>query len=215
MELTGGIHRVDGVRGANCYLVPGADGLYLVDTGMPNNALRVLRYLKSLDRAAKDLRMILLTHSDIDHAGSAAELRRKTGAKIAIHEADAPVVSGQAEGKKVKGALGALFRVMSKLMRIEKFQADVILKDGEKVGPVTVIATPGHTQGSVCFLHEGSQTLLAGDALRTNRGGDVVTPPQVMNFDNSRTWESAERISTLSFEALLPGHGQPLLQSAA
>jgi len=123
--------------------------------------------------------------------------------------------SRQAEGKKVKGALGALFRVMSKLMRIEKFQADVILKDGEKVGPVTVIATPGHTQGSVCFLHEGSQTLLAGDALRTNRGGDVVTPPQVMNFDNSRTWESAERISTLSFEALLPGHGQPLLQSAA
>jgi hypothetical protein len=32
VELTGGIHRVDGVRGANCYFVPGADGLYLVDT---------------------------------------------------------------------------------------------------------------------------------------------------------------------------------------
>jgi glyoxylase-like metal-dependent hydrolase (beta-lactamase superfamily II) len=126
MELTGEIHRVDGVRGANCYLVPGADGLYLVDAGMPSNALRVLRYLTSLHKAAKDLRMILLTHSDIDHAGSAAELRRKTGAKIAIHEADAPVVSGQAEGKK--GAMGALFRVMSKLMRIEKFQADVILR---------------------------------------------------------------------------------------
>jgi hypothetical protein len=35
----------------------------------------------------------------------------------------------------VKVALGALFRVMSKLMRIEKFQVDVIFKDGEKVGP--------------------------------------------------------------------------------
>ena len=195
--------------------MPGADGLYLVDTVVPNNALRVLRYLKSLGRAPKDLRMILFTHYDIDHAGSAAELRRKTGAMIAIHEADAPVVSGQAEGKTVKGTFGALFRVMSRLMRIEKFQVDVILQDGEKVGPVTVLATPGHTQGSVCFLHEGSQTLFGGDALRTNRSGDIVTSPQVMNFDNSRTSESAERISTLSFGALLPGHGQPLLQSAA
>jgi len=73
MELTS----IDGVRGADCYLAPGADALYLVDTGMPNNALRVLRYLKSLDRAAKDPRKILLTHSDIDHAGKCCRAATK------------------------------------------------------------------------------------------------------------------------------------------
>lgn len=156
-----------------------------------------------------------LTHSDIDHVGSAAELRRKTGAKIAIHEADAPVVAGRVEGKKVKGALGVLFRIVSRLMKIEKFQPEVMLKDGEKVGPVTMIGTPGHTQGSVCFLREGSQTLLAGDALRASRDGSIVMSPRISNLDTSRMWESAKRISALNFEAVLPGHGEPLLQSAA
>ena len=110
MELNSGIHKVDGVRGANCYLVPAADGFYLIDTGMPGNAQKIIQYLKALGKNEKDLHMILLTHSDMDHSGSAAELKRRTGAKLAIHEGDAPSLSGAKELKKVKGVLGLLFR---------------------------------------------------------------------------------------------------------
>ena len=59
----GGIHRIDGVRGAHTYLVPAADGLYVVDTGMPGNAARILAYRESLGRKPKDVGIILLTRS--------------------------------------------------------------------------------------------------------------------------------------------------------
>ncbi len=159
--------------------------------------------------------MILLTHADMDHAGSAAELKRMTGAKIAIHAREAPVLDGSKEGKKARGALGVLLAVFSTFMKIEKVAADVMLTDGEKVGPLTVIATPGHTEGSVCFFCEGARTLLAGDALRTTAAGEPSLPPEVMSMDMRGVRESAVKISRLSFEAMLPGHGAPILQSAS
>ena len=214
MELNSGIHKVDGVRGANCYLMAAAEGFYLIDTGMPGNAQRIIQYLKALGKNEKDLHMILLTHSDMDHSGSAAELKRRTGAKIAIHEGDAPSLSGQRELKKVKGVVGLLFHVMGKFMKFEKVAADVILKDGEKIGPLTVIATPGHTEGSVCFLNESIRTAFVGDALRTTKVGTPTISPKVMTLDMEKAWESAEKISKLTFDAMLPGHGEPVLQSA-
>ena len=45
MNVAPGIHEVDGVRVANVYLVTIDDGLLLVDTGMPGNAKRVLRFV--------------------------------------------------------------------------------------------------------------------------------------------------------------------------
>ena len=159
--------------------------------------------------------MILLTHSDMDHSGSAAELRRRTGAKLAIHEGDAPGLSGERELKKVKGAFGLLFRIMVKLMKLEKAAPDVILKEGDKVGPLTIIATPGHTEGSVSFLSEANRTLFVGDALRTTKVGSPRMSPRIMTLDLEKAWESAKKISKLTFDAMLPGHGKPVLQSAA
>ncbi len=215
MDLLGGIHKIEGITGVNCYLVAGADGLYLVDTGMPGSARRILRYISTLGRQEKDVRVILLTHSDFDHAGSAAELKRRTGAKIAIHEGDAPSLSGAQERKKDKGTLGALLRLMMKLIKAETVEADVLLKDGDSVGPLRVIATPGHTRGSCCFLHESSGTILVGDALRATVDGDVRVSPEIMNLDTAQAWKSAEIIAGEDFEAMLPGHGPPLLASAA
>ncbi|MGA2977811.1 MAG: MBL fold metallo-hydrolase [Spirochaetia bacterium] len=214
MELNSGIHKVDGVRGANCYLVPAADGLYLIDTGMPGNAQKIIHYLKEIGKNEKNLHMILLTHSDMDHSGSAAELKRRTGAKLAIHEGDAPSLSGEKELKKVKGVLGLLLRIMGKFMKFEKVAADVVLKDGEKVGPLTVIATPGHTEGSVSFFSEAIRTLFVGDALRTTKDGSPTMSPKIMTLDMDKAWESAETISKLTFDVMLPGHGEPVLQSA-
>src|SRR5450759_5555238 len=100
MEVADGIFKIDGVRIANVYLVATEDGLLLVDTGMPGNARRILSFIEGMGRKPSDLRDIVLTHCDIDHIGSAAELKRLTGARVAIHELDAPVLSGQQRPQK-------------------------------------------------------------------------------------------------------------------
>jgi glyoxylase-like metal-dependent hydrolase (beta-lactamase superfamily II) len=95
MQIAAGVHRIDGLRAANCYLVAIDDGLLLVDTGMPGSAKRIVACLESTGSHAADLRYIVLTHCDMDHIGSVARLKELTGAKVAIHELDGPVLAGQ------------------------------------------------------------------------------------------------------------------------
>jgi glyoxylase-like metal-dependent hydrolase (beta-lactamase superfamily II) len=72
--------------GSYAYLLKGPEGLALVDAGLWRNGAPILRALRRLGR--DDLRLIFLTHAHVDHYGSAAAIRRATGAPIAIHHAD-------------------------------------------------------------------------------------------------------------------------------
>ncbi len=214
MELVAGIHSVDGSRGAHCYLVPEEGGFCLVDSGMPGSAKAIVSYLKGIGRQEKDLRRIVLTHADLDHVGGAAEIKRRTGVPVSIHEADAPALKGEAERKRMKGVLGVLMRVMTRLVKVETMTPDQVLREGDMVGSLRVVAAPGHTPGSICLLHAPSGTLLAGDALRTSRDGRPVISPDLMNSDPAGARQSARKIAGLSFDAMLPGHGAPLLKAA-
>src|ERR1043165_459055 len=81
------------IKGAisNCYLLLGERPV-LVNTGAPGDLKRILTDLKDHGVAVKDLALILLTHGHSDHAGCAAELRRRSGAQIAIHTGDEQLV---------------------------------------------------------------------------------------------------------------------------
>lgn len=96
MEIVDGIHIFDGIRGANSYLYSTANVSLIIDTGMPGNTKRIIEQILKLKQPVENIKMIVLTHSDIDHSGSAAELKRLTGAKVAIHEKDAPRFPGNA-----------------------------------------------------------------------------------------------------------------------
>jgi glyoxylase-like metal-dependent hydrolase (beta-lactamase superfamily II) len=129
-QLADGVFKVDGVRVANVYLVVTQDGLLLVDTGMPGSARRILRFIERLGWQPGDLRDIVLTHCDIDHVGSVAELRARTGARVAIHELDAPVLSGEHPPQKGGFAMIALYR----LLRFRPVAPDLRLRDGDTIG---------------------------------------------------------------------------------
>ena len=69
---------------ANTFVVTTDNGVWVIDPGMTQQAGRILNKIRALGRSPEDVRLILLTHGHIDHAGSAAELKRLTGAPIAI-----------------------------------------------------------------------------------------------------------------------------------
>lgn len=79
-------------RFTNAFLIRGEAGCVLVDTGNPGKAERILERLAKRDVAPDDIRLILLTHGHTDHFGSAAALRERTGAPVAIHALDADAV---------------------------------------------------------------------------------------------------------------------------
>ena len=141
-------------------------------------------------------------------------MKEGTNAKVAIHEADAPRLSGEKEPKAVKGVLGLFLRAMGAIMRFNRLKADVLLKDSDIVDGLTVIHTPGHTEGSICLYLPG-RALFVGDALLTNDERTLSLPRRSVSMDVDQAKESIKKVSELEYSVLLPGHGPPIEQNAS
>ena len=167
MEIIPGVHKIDGVTGANCYLVTSGQEMILVDAGMRGSSKKVEIYLKKLGKNPADIKYIVLTHSDIDHVGGAAETKKLTGSKLVIHALDAPVLAGKAKGKHVKGLLGMLFKLMSPVIRFPPVEPDIVVRENIDLAGFKIIYTPGHTDGSISLYLPG-KLIFVGDALRSD-----------------------------------------------
>lgn len=214
MEVSPGIHLVEKVKGANSYLVTTEEGAAVIDTGMPGNEKKIVEYAQKLGLEPGKIRFIILTHPDIDHSGSVAKLKGLTSAKVAIHELDAPRLSGEKKLKEVKGAMGVFLGIMDSMMRFVPVKPDVLLKDSDRVLGLVVVHTPGHTEGSISLYKEG-EAMFVGDAMRTDSEGRPRPPSASMTANMEMAMESVKRISTYQYAALLPGHGPPIAHDAS
>ncbi len=164
------------IKGAisNCYLLLGERPV-LVDTGAPGDLKRILSALKDLSLEPKDLALILLTHGHSNHAGCAAELRRRSGAQVALHCGDAGLVRQGRNG--ILAAQDTLGRVLRPFVdeQFEAFEPDLLFREGislETYGVKgKVLATPGHTPGSTSVVLASGEAII-GDLLR----GSFVWP---------------------------------------
>jgi glyoxylase-like metal-dependent hydrolase (beta-lactamase superfamily II) len=140
------------------------------------------------------IRTILNTHAHVDHIMGNEEMRRKTGARIVIHEEDAPYLTQTPRSMLVM--FGAR----------PSPPADQTVKDGEviRVGEsaLKVLHTPGHSPGGICLYGEGAvftgDTLFVGGLGRTDLPGGSW---QIM-LNSIRT-----KLLTLPDETVVyPGH---------
>jgi len=211
-----GIYQIPAMGFSNAYLAEIAPkNMLLIDTGTSSGGSKVLDYLSKIGQNPNVISEIVLTHADADHSGSAAKLKRATGAKLAVGELDAPRVSG--EVKKIKESSGIgnlLLSLFGAFMRVERIKPDVLLKEGDTIGPYTILHTPGHTDGSIC-LYKPGQVVFVGDILRTVGSGEIQLPGNMMNRNPAQLRKSVERISELDFAALMPGHGKPIMENAS
>ena len=138
---------------SNCYLLFSAGEAAVVDPSA--NADVILQ--KIAERGAT-LRYILLTHGHFDHICSLDILREKTGVPAYIHKEDTDMPSDSQ-----KNAFSLFFGQERSWSTPEKTLAEGdVLKLGDE--EIRVLHTPGHTEGSVCFLC-GEDILITGDTL--------------------------------------------------
>lgn len=213
MELVEGIHKIDGVN-ANVYLVLDEDELTLVDTGMPRNAGKIRDYVGKMSKEPSRITRIILTHCHMDHTGSAKELKTLTNASVAVHQEDADFVAGKRTLPFPKGAIGILFKVASPFFKPTPIQPDLVLHDGDRVGRLTVIHTPGHTPGSISLYDSERKVLFVGDAMRYV-DGKISGPPKQFTLDMDKALQSIAKISELEFDMMLSGHGEALKPNAS
>lgn len=204
MQVTEGIHRVDGLRAANVYVVETEDGLLLVDTGIAPAARAILRFVRGLGYEPADVRHIVITHCDIDHIGGAAALKGATGASLAIHADDAAVLAGRVPPPKGGRAMRAIVR----LARFRPARADRLLADGDVVAGLRVVHVPGHTDGSIALVRDDG-VVFSGDAMLASRRGAPKPPDPRLALDREQATASAGLIRATGARLLLPGHGAP------
>jgi hydroxyacylglutathione hydrolase len=200
---------------SQAYLLETDAGLVLVDSGSPHQEgiiLRHLRALRSADANPPNLQLIFITHAHLDHYGSAAALRRLTGAPVAIHRADAEAMArGETRLGSARGSgklMGVLLPLVELCLRPEPVEADLLLEDGDHLGDfgleARVIHTPGHTLGSSCLIVE-ERLGFVGDLL-TNNGRPGLQ--RLFAEDWALLRQSYARLQGMELETAYPGHGR-------
>ena len=183
---------VVGPLAANCYIVgseSNKEGM-IIDPG--DEAEVILRKVKDL---GLEIRSIVLTHGHIDHIGALKEVKKATGAEVAIHTDEAKSLQEQSSS------------TMLGLSYPTPLPPDRLLQDGDSldIGDVhfLVLHTPGHSPGGICPLGEG--VVFSGDTLFNCGIGRTDLPggnsSQLMNSIHTKLMVLPD--STIVY----PGHG--------
>jgi glyoxylase-like metal-dependent hydrolase (beta-lactamase superfamily II) len=199
----------------NCYLVEEENELTLVDAALPFSTKGIL---KAARKIGKPITNIILTHAHSDHIGALDALKTELpNAAISISARDARLLAGdksllpEEAGFPIKG--GVPKNITSK--------PDILLAEGDFIGSLEVIFSPGHTPGSISLLDRRTNSLIAGDAFFT-RGGAAVsgTLKPLFPFPALATWNkeaalaSAKKLQRFAPQLLAVGHGRMIRKPA-
>ncbi len=199
---------------SHTYLIDcGKDGVAIIDPGIPGNADQLLRNVEKLGFSKKDIRWVLNTHAHFDHAMADA-LFSQLGAKIMIGAADADAVERESQ-------VTAKFLEPELVKDYPTARVDWRLSDGEELElgnkRILVLHTPGHTEGSSCFLLQvdGKNVLFTGDTVLYDYRLGWQGP-----YADNRAYEGSlaklnnfklDLAPEFRFDVILSGHGALVL----
>ena len=128
-----------GTAGLSSFLITTSAGAILLDSGEPESVPLIRASIEKLGHQMAEIKILLAGHAHYDHVGGHAEVKRLSGAKVYVMEADREALQSGVD----RSALGA--------QGWTPVGIDRVLKDGDTVtlGETTLTAhlTPGHTQG--------------------------------------------------------------------
>jgi glyoxylase-like metal-dependent hydrolase (beta-lactamase superfamily II) len=182
-------HRVD-LGFVSAYILYRNGEATVVDTGVDGSAMSTESGLEQVGLGWSDVNGLIVTHRHPDHQGSVQGVLGST-------PADTPWYAGAAD-----------------LDAITAPHSGQAVGDGDMIGDLEIIESPGHTSGHICVLDPASGILVAGDALN-GEGGGVAGPNPGFSDDIDLANASVAKLAGFDYEIALFGHGEPVLEGAS
>lgn len=224
-ELQGDIWQLDlidcGVPGRTCgYLVKGATGWLLLETGPASSLDKIVEAAKTLGIKEQEILYIGVTHIHIDHAGGlGATAKRFPRAKVLVHHKGARHMVDPS--RLIKGATDVWgeekMKIFGQIIPVPEERV-IPVKEGDEIDlgnrRITVWDTPGHARHHVCFHDSKTNGLFTGDAagvykphLSNKLGRYVIrnaTPPP--DFDEDAMFQTLKRMALAELDVLYFTH---------
>ncbi|MEH6845699.1 MBL fold metallo-hydrolase [Bacillus thuringiensis] len=172
----------------------------LIDTGFPGQIEDIQVEREKVGVSFDKLKVVILTHQDIDHIGSLPELlqRCRSNIKVYAHELDKPYIEGDLP----------LLKDGNIENRPKGKVSDTVI-DGQELpycGGILILHTPGHTPGHISLYLKQSKILVAGDSMYSVNGVlGGIHAPTTLNIMEAR--QSLKKYLNLHIESVVCYHG--------
>ncbi len=211
------------MRYINGYLLEDEDGLTLIDCGWKADDVRAALDdgLALSGYAVRDIRRLLITHFHFDHYGLAGTLVAAGVPELGMHELDWTFLKRRKERRGDTDSIVDAWLERNGLHvepddededspydRFDYCEPTRMLEDGERIGRLRAMWTPGHSPGHLCFVDTVSGRTFTGDHVL-----DPVTPHVGMWHESGRDAmgeyvASLRAVGALETTGALPAHGE-------
>jgi glyoxylase-like metal-dependent hydrolase (beta-lactamase superfamily II) len=198
VELEPGVVGIE-AGGAYAWIVRTPHGAVLVDAGLDAKGAAILTELQSEGVEPDQVQAVLITHGHPDHYAAAGLFQK---AKVLVGPGDLAMIRGDKAHYATFGKMvSALMTLPPGPPAMTELRGDELLEfDGAQF---KVVATPGHSPGSVMYLHK--DVLFTGDSLLRKQDGLAISP-SLMSEDSERNFASLRALEPLAFEKIADGH---------
>lgn len=227
------IHVLDGQAGP-VYIIADTDAITLIDIGFPSDAKSIIRYIENtLKRDKSQVKLIVITHSHIDHVSGVDYLLKTVNARIAAHVNAKKYLTGKKAlpFTSLSSYLGFLvFLIKNGFPRPSvpdifampwagipgirkgiKSEVQIWLAQGQAIPDLPgweVFHTPGHTDDGICLYHAADKILFSGDTIINDKG--VLKLNRLLVWNEAELQRSFKKISQRQVDYLFPGWGPPV-----
>jgi metallo-beta-lactamase class B len=207
-RIIGNVYYV-GSRGLASYLITTPQGHILINSNLESDVPLIRASIEKLGFSFSDVKILLISHAHWDHDAGSAVIRKMTGAKYMVMDADVALVEsgGKTDPPRDATAASSLY--------YEPTTVDRVLHHGDevKLGDTTLVAhlTPGHTQGCTTWMMKATEAgrnydlVILGSA-NINAGVKLISnglyPQIVADYDRTFLF-----LKSLPVDVFLGAHG--------